>query len=357
MPTSWFFVNQITFTIRFRMESALKLGVFTFSEQDLVIPAGGMPLSVIRTYNSMNPNSGDFGYSWTYALQELNVAFHEDRGFVRPDENNIDDVGPAYNGAYFSIREGGSRDITLTLPNGQRTTFYYYAEPCGSLGAIACPRYYAPPEAHAQLRPVNTDCTDVPGVLQLITGYYVWQLPGGNTPYDNYDFPAFLLTLDDGTQYMIVRDYQGAFDVQPGDDGTEDDWTAGSGYYYKAYTDKARVAWIKLPSGEKIVINAEASGPAGKQFSVDYLNVTGQTNRSIYFLRNANGQISAVMDPISQLSTNNSQPTTLNRLCRWLNTNTTTSKIYPVCSSWLIVTHQPTPPTNTSTRTAASRIS
>ncbi len=82
--------------------SGLKLGVFTFSEQDLVIPAGGAALSVIRTYNSMNPNAGDFGYSWTYALQELNVAFHEDRGTVYLDDG------------VFSMRVAGCRDVTLT---------------------------------------------------------------------------------------------------------------------------------------------------------------------------------------------------------------------------------------------------
>jgi RHS repeat-associated protein len=290
---------QITsMDVPFLLNSGLKLGVFTFSEQDLVIPAGGTPLSVIRTYNSMNPNPGDFGYSWTYALQELNVAFHEDREFVRPDSDDIDDTGPAYNGAYFSVRESGSRDITLTLPNGQRTTFYYYEAACDSLNAYACSYYYAPPEAHAQLRPVDANGNDLPGVLMLINGYYVWPSDGGDTPYDNYDFPAFILKLDDGTEYFIVRDYQGAFD-NPGESLDDDgEVHAGDGFYYKVYTDKARVAWIKLPSGEKIVINSETAGPAGGQFSVDYFVDTNKI-RSIYFQRNADGQISAIMDPAS----------------------------------------------------------
>jgi len=271
-----------SFEVPFILNSGLKLGVFTFSEQDLVIPAGGMPLSVIRTYNSLNPNPGDFGYSWTYALQELNVTFHEDREWVRPADDSIDDVGPTYNGAYFSIREGGSRDITLTLPNGQRTRFYYYEQACGSINAYACPNYYAPPEAHARLQPVDANGNELGGRLGLINGYYVWSTSGGNTPYDSFDFPAFLLTLDDGTEYFIVRDYQGAFDVTPGDDGTDDwSWTSGTGYYYKAYTDKARVAWIKLPSGEKIVITDPTTSPIGSQFSVNYLNVAGTTKRSI----------------------------------------------------------------------------
>ena len=39
-----------------------KLGQFSFSEQDLVLPLNGIPLTVTRKYNSLNPRSGDFGY-------------------------------------------------------------------------------------------------------------------------------------------------------------------------------------------------------------------------------------------------------------------------------------------------------
>jgi RHS repeat-associated protein len=275
--------------VPFLLNTGLKLGVFTFSEQDLVIPAGGAPLSVIRTYNSMNPNAGDFGYSWTYALQELNVAFHEDRTWVKPDEEDIDDVGPAGNGVYFSMRTGGSRDLTLTLPNGTRTTFYYY-ETLGGLG-YAEPHYYAPPEAHAKLEPRDANGNPIPTHLDLIGGYYVWTVPGGSsTYYDNFDFPAYLLTLNDGTKYFIKRGYQGTFKSI----GTHT-------YEYfinQVYNDQAGVAWIKLPSGEKIVINDPTTGPTGGQFSVDYFVDTNKV-RSIYFLRNGNGQISAIMDPAS----------------------------------------------------------
>ena len=38
----------------------------SFSEQDLVIAVNGIPLTVTRTYRSLNPRSADFGYGWTY---------------------------------------------------------------------------------------------------------------------------------------------------------------------------------------------------------------------------------------------------------------------------------------------------
>jgi hypothetical protein len=39
--------------VRVRIESNLKIGQFSFSEQDLVIPVSGIPLTVTRTYDSL----------------------------------------------------------------------------------------------------------------------------------------------------------------------------------------------------------------------------------------------------------------------------------------------------------------
>jgi hypothetical protein len=36
-----------------------------------VDPVNGIPLTVVRTYNSLNPRAGDFGVSWTYALNSM----------------------------------------------------------------------------------------------------------------------------------------------------------------------------------------------------------------------------------------------------------------------------------------------
>src|SRR5439155_17490209 len=52
-----------------RRNVILKLGQFSFSQQDLVIPVAGIPLTVVRTYNSLNLRRGDFGYGWTYAIR------------------------------------------------------------------------------------------------------------------------------------------------------------------------------------------------------------------------------------------------------------------------------------------------
>jgi len=79
-------------------------------QQDLVVPLNESA-EVVRTYNSLNPDKGDFGYSWTYASMTWM--------FVRRNAEDLTDL----DGNVFSQRMG-RRDVTLTLPNGQRTTFY-----------------------------------------------------------------------------------------------------------------------------------------------------------------------------------------------------------------------------------------
>ena len=56
-----------------------QVGQFSFTEQDLVIPVNGIPLTVTRTYSSLNPRSADFGYSWTYTLIGMDVELDDER--------------------------------------------------------------------------------------------------------------------------------------------------------------------------------------------------------------------------------------------------------------------------------------
>jgi len=100
-------------TARIPAQHQLKIGQFSFSVQDLVVPVSGMPLTVVRTYNSFNLNQGDFGYGWTYAINDVNLEIDEFR-----EKRRIDSAE-----GRFSLRVGGGRDVTLTLPDGNRTTF------------------------------------------------------------------------------------------------------------------------------------------------------------------------------------------------------------------------------------------
>jgi alpha-tubulin suppressor-like RCC1 family protein len=52
---------------QFVLDSPLKIGQVKFTQEDLVIPVGGLPLRILRTYNSFQRHQdGPFGHGWTY---------------------------------------------------------------------------------------------------------------------------------------------------------------------------------------------------------------------------------------------------------------------------------------------------
>src|SRR5262249_28592228 len=107
-------------------------------------------------------------------------------------------------GQTFSLRTGGGHDVTLDLPDGRRTTFYYYLAP-GFFGAK--PMWQAPPGVYDQLSLIDSNL-----VLTFISPGVEWWSDGQSSSVDNHDFSGFLLTTQDGTQYRVDRDDLGTFD-------------------------------------------------------------------------------------------------------------------------------------------------
>ncbi len=272
-------------SVRILLNTQLKVGQFGFSEQDLAIPAGGLSLAVIRTYNSLNPDQGDFGYSWTYALNDLDVALDE----TRQGTSDLD-------GKSFSLRTGGGRDVTLTLPDGRRVTFAFTLAVGGS-GYTAV--WKAPAGVHATLTPtVNNQLTVLPCLFQPCFPPY-WEAAGPMTSWENYDFPGFILTTQDGTQYVINRENLGRHFFDSGYDNhfSVDAW------------GKPVLSKIILPSGDTVEISSDTLDATGhRSFSIQHKDPQGDVTRSIICQRDDQGRIISISDPISQQSTINSQP-------------------------------------------------
>jgi RHS repeat-associated protein len=254
---------QKEYDVQFTLESNVKIGQFSFSQQDLIIPVNGIPLAVTRTYNSINPDKGDFGFGWTYALSDMDVTFDETR------ENVVD-----LDGDVFSQRTGGGRDVTLTLPNGQRTTFYYQPQPLGGLGDYT-PTWIAAPGVTAQLLP-GPDSATVENVL-LGTAY--WQDPdtGTGVPDAVYDFPDFILKTLNGTKYLITRQDSDTHDMS---DGGPD------GYTVHAWGDPSLSTITDLNTNTITITPSSITSTA----------LNGAT-RQIVFQRSNDGLITAISDP------------------------------------------------------------
>ncbi len=267
MADGYLVSDQVNLTV----ESSLKIGNFTFSEQDLVIPVSGMPLQVTRTYNSLNPNPGDFGYGWNFAVNDADLQFADQR----QDTSDI-------SGSTFSLRTGGSRDVTLTLPDGRRTTFQFQFAQGGCLSAnyMFCYRatWQAQPGINAQLTLANEADGEL---IAFPFGELYWQAAGEATAMDNYEFPSYILTTQDGTKYTFDREDLGFHNLASGS-------VAGTAAH--AY-GAARLTEIKTANQDRIVIGS------GSSFYIDhYLAGSNTKDKSILIHREAHNRIDAIYD-------------------------------------------------------------
>ncbi len=195
----------------FVLESPLKLGNLRFSQEDLVIPVGGIPLRVIRTYDSLHrQEDGDFGHGWSYSIVNLDIQLHESRATLIP-------VDPYDDNASVRLSSNYDRNVTLTLPDGRRTTFLFYLMQVSDGSGNPCaPRNYKAmydrmPGIDATLETWEPDLgygEDAIGQERMDAGGFwggVWGHPGAVASPEAYDFSGYVLTTADGTKYFIRR--------------------------------------------------------------------------------------------------------------------------------------------------------
>jgi hypothetical protein len=161
-----------------------------------VLPVNGFPLTITRTYNSLNLKKGDFGRSWTFTFSDPQLELDEERGLVESLYEDEGDTAVHPSGQFFSLRVGGERNVTLTLPDGRRTTFYYYLEPssCDSSEFKFCamPSWQAGPGVFATLRTIN----DVKlAVLPWSGGELEWWTDDASSDPEAYEFSGHILTM------------------------------------------------------------------------------------------------------------------------------------------------------------------
>ncbi len=269
--------RQASASVRVKLDSQLKIGQFSFSEQDLVIPVSGLPLTVTRSYNSMNTRSGAFGQSWTYALNDMDVQLDDERDYIPVGGNTFnfaeeeeDENGLAQS---VSIRVGGGRDVTLTLPDGRRTTFTF-APRKGDFNYYG--EWKAPTGVNATLTPMGSE------IIDFFPSPAHWRAAGENSTFENYDVPGWVLQTQDGTRFNITRGSGNQVVYQDPDN------PYGFPLQTKAY-GAPKLTSIEQRSGDTVVIG---------QNSIYHQNSNGVT-RAAYFERDTQDRITAIHDPIS----------------------------------------------------------
>ncbi|UDQ98297.1 RHS repeat-associated core domain-containing protein [Lentisphaerota bacterium WC36G] len=252
--------------VKFMLNSQLKIGQLSFSQQDLVIPVNGMPISVIRTYNSFNTAyENDFGPGWTYSIKDMDVEFSEQR-------QNANSMF----GGQFSLRTGGGRDVTVTMPDGERLSFKYSLRSSGEYYKYKA-YWEAASGTQATLEPT---CVNTVVALPGVPAY--WEAGQAMLNMEHFDIPGFILTTKDGTKYHLEREHYGDFYIDVDD-------LSSSVPYVSAY-GKAVLKRIVDKGGNRIEFN---------QNGINAYNVNGEKTRSIAFERDSNNQnrITAVYAP------------------------------------------------------------
>ncbi len=104
------------------VEGQLKLGRFSLTYEDMSVPVGGIPVQVMRSYDTLDRNQvGDFGYGWDLELGNFDVATNGPLGFAGWQQYSCGGAGIIFTElCYEALRP---HFVTVTWPNGQVESF------------------------------------------------------------------------------------------------------------------------------------------------------------------------------------------------------------------------------------------
>jgi RHS repeat-associated protein len=277
-------------TNSFQLQSDLKIGQFSFSEQDLTLPVNGIPLTVTRTYNSLNPDSGPFGTSWNFALNDMDVQLDDVRQTVTVDGNSAflnDDGNTDGTGGglpeVVNMRVDGNWDVTLTMPDGRRVTFqadydgstpnysFFWNAPTGVHATLEAITLQGVGDAHLDWGPDGTS-----GLVWADEDFLQ-----GPQPYQYSDIAGWVLTTqNDGTKYYITRGSPTNVVCADPADSTKEISARVYG--------PPKLTMIKPVSGDLIVIT---------NTGVFHYDPSNNLTRSILFDHDSQGRVTALHDP------------------------------------------------------------
>ncbi|MCP3958903.1 MAG: hypothetical protein GY719_13710 [bacterium] len=185
-------------TVDVIVEGRLKVGHFSLSFIDLDVPVVGLPIQVMRTYDTRDLRPGDFGAGWTLDLTNARLQETEPLG-TKWDGFRSPGAFPTY--CVNPMRE---HRVTITLPDDTVLRFRPTVTPrCQPLvpQQVVTVGYEPLPGTFASLRTLDQGeqalpVGPFPGVLEL------WDLQTARI----YDPDLYELTLRDGRVLVISQD-------------------------------------------------------------------------------------------------------------------------------------------------------
>jgi RHS repeat-associated protein len=177
-----------------------KIGNFTVSFNDLTVPVAGLPIQVVRTYDSRNKLAGDFGVGWNLDLKTVQLSINGALG----DNWNETSSGGAF--PTYCIQAAKPHQVTVSFSDDTTYQFLSATNPqCRQLVPIQdepVSMTFSP----IGITPSNASLAILGGTQPLVTG----SVPGPVSLLDQNTFASFdpdqyLLTLPDGRVLQISR--------------------------------------------------------------------------------------------------------------------------------------------------------
>ncbi len=189
--------NQYTDYTYVVVKGGMKVGNFTISFEDLYVPVAGIPIQVVRTYDSRKKSAGDFGAGWSLDVRNVQVqetapAGQGWRGMVRGDFI-----------PFYSIEPTRPHVVTVTATDGSVHEF--------EVGLY--PHYQAVPPATVELQfksrfGTNSSLSIPDSPYLLVYGSFTRQgseitLLGDDINNIIFDADKYVLTLRNGAELTL----------------------------------------------------------------------------------------------------------------------------------------------------------
>jgi RHS repeat-associated protein len=165
---------------------ALKLGNFTLSFTDLSIPVSGIPITVSRTYDTLQANtSQDFGFGWRLEFRNVDLR------------TSVPRTGLEASGLYNAFRDGTR--VYVTLPGGRREGFTFRPSGINLFGLLDIfhPEFEADPGVTSRLTVPDFE------LLRRGNEYFGFALGYPYNPADVAFGARYTITTKDGLAYEI----------------------------------------------------------------------------------------------------------------------------------------------------------
>ncbi len=280
--------NESVATRTVQLSGGRKIGLFTLTFQDLGIAMSGLPITVVRTYDSRDKKQGDFGVGWQQGFNTMRLR-----------TNRVPGTGWVRNvaGAFVNLAPTAEHKVSLTLPDGRVQEFDMIVSPTSNIGSLDFTNvtgYQPRAGTQGQLQALGNN-----SLLIVNVGAQVELVD--DTTLKTFEPPLYRYTAQDGTQFEIhitdgvkkITDRNGN-NVSFGPGGIIH--SAGKSVIF-ARDMKGRITQISDPMGNVQTYSYDGNGDLAS-----HTDATGNTTRFFY---DRHHDLIRIVDPLGRVVARN----------------------------------------------------